>query len=227
MLPPLHLLRQYVPRRQPLDTLEQGVRRGNEPEGQKPPEGLELKLPRLVRERQQRLYFGRKRQTAVIRQRVVQRLHTEGVAHQVKLPGDHVERPEGKHSVQPRQRALEPPGRQAFDQRFRVGVPAPRDVKLLPQLQVIVDFSVEGHPPAPILAAHGLVAGGREIEDRESRMPEPYVSRTDAQRFRRGCVRAPVAQRVQRRLRDASEGRSRNQSYYAAQGLVPSLIEWT
>src|SRR5207244_12149938 len=100
------------------------------------------------------------------------------------------------------------------------------DVKVLPERQVIVDFSVKGHPRAAILAAHGLVAGGREIEDREPRMPEPYVSRTDAQRFRRGSVRAPVAQCVQRRLRDARDGRARNQSYYAAQALVP-LFEST
>src|SRR5439155_5055596 len=105
-------------------------------------------------------------------------------------------------------------------------MPAPCDVKLLPERQVIVDFSVEGHPPPPIMAARGLAAGGRKIEDREPRMPEPYVSRTDAQRFRRGSVRASVAQCVQRRLQDGSDGRARNQSYYAAQALV-SLIEST
>src|SRR5437667_12095609 len=105
-------------------------------------------------------------------------------------------------------------------------MPSPSDVKLLSELQVIVDFSVKGHPPALILAAHGLAASRREIEDRESRMPEPYVSRTDAQRFRRGSVRASVAPCVQRRLQDGRDGRASNQSYSAAEGLV-SLIEST
>src|SRR5437773_11070355 len=100
-------------------------------------------------------------------------------------------------------------------------MPSPSDVKLLSELQVIVDFSVKGHPPALILAAHGLAASRREIEDRESRMPEPYVSRTDAQRLRRGSVRASVALCVQRRLQDGSDGTARNQRHYAARAVVP------
>src|SRR5215831_19636312 len=48
--------------------------------------------------------------------------------------------------------------------------------ELPPNLREIVDFAIVAYPDRPVRACHRLMAGGRRVDDRQTRMGEPGLS---------------------------------------------------
>ena len=122
---------------------------------------------------QQRLDLRPEYQPLVV-QCVVQRLDAKGVARQQDRLRFEIENGKGEHAVQGVDHL-----RAAFlvqvQQHFRVGARA--ELVTLAQIGVqfakIVDLAIEDHPTRAVLVAHRLMAGRRQIDDRQSPKCQP------------------------------------------------------
>ena len=82
---------------------------------------------------------------------------------------------EGEHPVQARE-AVDAPRLVGAQEHFAVAVAAelePQSLEFGAQFQVVVNLAVEDHGKARQLIDEGLVRGGREVDDRQSRVAEP------------------------------------------------------
>ena len=166
---------------------EHRARRRREPERQVGGERLLVEVARRRRMLEDRLDLGAE-EHALRQQRVVQRLDAEPIAGEEELAPARVPDREGEHPVQ----ALDARGALLLvevDDRLGVGRgPEAVPARLEPgaQLAVVVDLAVVGDPDRPVLVGHRLMAGGREVDDREPPMAErDALLRTDARAARR------------------------------------------
>ena len=107
-------------------------------------------------------------------QRVEQRLDAEPVAGEHELPPARVPDGEGEHPVE-----AGDAGRTLLlvevQDRLGVGARAVRvalGLELGAQRLVVVDLAVVGDPDRAVLVGHGLVAGGRQVDDRQPAMAQ-------------------------------------------------------
>ena len=102
---------------------------------------------------------------------VIERLFPEPVARQHQRTLAAIPQREREHSSGTFQRARKSPARNGFEQDFGVGMTPPGVRRLGVQpaadLLVIVDLAVEDHDVALACRKHRLVAGGRQIDDRQ------------------------------------------------------------
>src|SRR5258708_3550130 len=124
----------------------------------------------------QRFQFRREYEIAAAPS-IGQRLLAEAIAAQRKRLLLLVPQREGEHTDETLQRARHPPMPDGMQQRFRIGMPAPvragsACLELAANIEVIVDFSVEGDREAAAVAAHRLGSGFGEIEYRQPAMAE-------------------------------------------------------
>ena len=79
--------------------------------------------------------------------------------------------PDGKreHSIDALEQLFPAPSPVAVQQRFGIGLREERKIRLqlLAQLEVVIDLAVEDQDRVAVLADHGLMAGGRKIDDGE------------------------------------------------------------
>jgi hypothetical protein len=125
-----------------------------------------------------RLELGGERQ-ATVRHPVVERLDAEAVARGEEAVLLRVPDREAPHPVHARQHVLAP-GRPRGEDHLGVAAGAKRrapGLQLLAQLDEVVNLAVEDEPVAPARIAHGLVAGGRKVEDRQPAEREAHAAR--------------------------------------------------
>ena len=126
--------------------------------------------------REEALDLGREREQPVGGM-VVERLHAEAVAGAEEPPRARVVEREGPHAVEAGER-LGAPFRVGGEQHLgvRAGVEGvPEALQLRPQLDVVEDLAVVGDPEPPVGRAHGLVAGGAQVDDGEPPVAEAEV----------------------------------------------------
>jgi hypothetical protein len=168
-----------------------------------------------ARQRAQGFQFGGE-PDALADPAVVERLLAQPVARQIEPALLPVPQRKGEHAGQLVERARNAPGAEAREHGLGIGMTAPaaarlsrcagpalphgRLVEAVPQFVVVVDFAVEDQDPARVGRSHRLVAGRREILDRQS----PVSERQAAGRVfpETGVVRSTMANR----LRGAQEG---------------------
>src|SRR5207244_3589814 len=101
---------------------------------------------------------------------IVERLDAEAVSRGEQAMLLRVPDREAPHAVHLRKHVLAPRGPRRED---HLGVAAgperpTQSLQLLAQLEVVVNLAVEDEPVPPARVAHRLVAGRREIEDRQA-----------------------------------------------------------
>ena len=133
---------------------------------------VEASLP--AREHRELLDLGGEREASPGREPVVERLDAEPVAGSEDRPGLPVEENEREHAVEPGEAVAAPLG-VGVEHHLRVGAGGegvPGGFELVPELAVVVDLAVVHDPVPAVGRAHGLVACGREVQDREATMTE-------------------------------------------------------
>ncbi len=106
---------------------------------------------------------------------VVQRLHADAVAGQKQLALALVPDGQGKHAAQPGKH------RRAFlavqvDNHLCIGVAAKSDAFRLQHramVGIVVHLAVVGDPQRAVGRRHGLVAGGRQVDDGQTAVGQP------------------------------------------------------
>jgi hypothetical protein len=104
----------------------------------------------------------------------VERLDAEAVPGQQQLAPLGVPERDREHPVQALERPL-PPLREGAQHDLGVGARAEAvagRLQLGAQLAEVVDLAVVGEDQAPVLGRHGLLAGGRQVDDREAPVAE-------------------------------------------------------
>jgi hypothetical protein len=201
---------QEMARRQAMDPLPEGVRRGHEAERQEGLEGVRVDAEARLVLPLEGPDLGGEDQAAIRHDAVIDRLDAEGVAGEIELARLEIDRGEGEHAVQAGDGRRHAVGGEAFHQRLGIGMAAPVDLELTAEVQVIVDLAVIGHPPAAVPARHRLMAGCGKVEDGEPGMAEEKVLSRGVQALAALAVRAPMAEQCDRplgveRMVDAAE----------------------
>ena len=114
---------------------------------------------------------------AFLRPAEIERLLSHAVARQLQPPLLPVPHCKCEHASGPTQRLGQSPVGNGRKKRFGVGMTAPVGRRtsrrqVAPQLQVIVDFAIEGNDIPAAVRKHRLVARLRGIDDRQSRVAE-------------------------------------------------------
>lgn len=105
---------------------------------------------------------------------------------------------EGEHAVEFVERLLAP-GNERVEQDFRVAGTPQSDserLELRPQPAEVVDLAVEDQAVACFRMEHRLMAGGREVEDREPAKPKPDGACRRPGRMQPGSDRKLLVARV-------------------------------
>ncbi|MCU0669812.1 MAG: hypothetical protein MUF70_10720 [Myxococcota bacterium] len=190
---------QEVTRLELLDAAQQRLAARRPQERQVVGHGRDVELVRDLGDAQQRLDL-RGEVDALAVDPVVEGLHADVVAGEQELALARVPDREREHAVQ----ILEHVDAALFvevDQDFRVGVAAEAvalALERLAQVLEVVDLAVERDLDRAVLVAHRLPGGVREVDDRQTPVPEADARRVvepDA-----GSVRAPVLHRRVHRL---------------------------
>ncbi len=159
----------------------------------------------------QRLELGAEQERAAAAlPAVIERLLAEPVTGEGQCPLLPVPQGEGEHPGRALERAADAPGLEGREQRLRVRMAPPivglaGRAELLAQLRMIVDFAVEDDHVAATGRAHRLVAGGRQVEDREPVEGERRPAFGVGPRIR--LVGAAVAQAVVHARQDRADVR--------------------
>ena len=83
---------------------------------------------------------------------------------------------ESEHAAQAAEQTVDAPLLKAVQEHF--GIARGDELvrrKLAGEFGIVVDFAVVGDPNAAVFVGHGLMAGGREIDDREAPVTEDHA----------------------------------------------------
>src|SRR5438034_8078026 len=109
----------------------------------------------------ERLEFGPKQEDISL-PTVVERLFPHAVAREKENTVNAVPQRNGKHADAFLERRFNSPGIETCEQRLRIGMTTPMDcsaLRLLSQLEMVVDLPVEYKDEAPGVGHHWLVTG--------------------------------------------------------------------
>src|SRR6266545_2209815 len=109
---------------------------------------------------------------------VVERLDAQPITCREQLVPARVVNRKGKHPIQASETVV-PPLLVSLEHHFGVALGAEgmsKGVELLTNLSVVVDLAVVGNPERPVVVAHGLVTGRREVDYCETAVAEAAAS---------------------------------------------------
>ena len=173
-LHPAVAAQQVVSRLKLVDAAERTERRRHVLEGQVVVDRDRVHRPLGLSILEQRLELGGEGQPRA-REPVEERLDPEAVAREEQRAPPSVPDREGEHPPQAVE-AAHPVSFVEAQQDLGVGARAKAGAgpeELLPELHEVVDLAVEHDPYRAVVVPHRLVAGGREVDDAESPVPEP------------------------------------------------------
>ena len=136
-------------------------------------ERLFIELIRHAGIAEERLHLRTKRKP-ISAEMIIERLLAQAVAREQEPPARRIPDDKGEHAAQPLGQRIAPLF-VAVDQHLGVALAAEEMAlgdQLGAEIEVIVDFAIEGDVNGAVLVAHRLRAEGREVDDREPPMPE-------------------------------------------------------
>jgi hypothetical protein len=179
-----------------VDAAEHRERRRRREEAQVVVDGKVLDVARDLGVSQERLDLAREQKRSR-GPREVKRLDPDAVAREEEPPRPRIPDPDPEHALEPVEDGRAPL-LEAVNDDFRVGVVRPEPVseggQLHPEFLVVVDLAVEDDRDRPVLVEHGLVGGGREVDDREP--PEAEADAPVGRRPEALAIRAAMDHRV-------------------------------
>ncbi len=192
------------------ESLVDRMRAGHVTEAQISGEAVAIDLGTPTRMREEALRL-RSEEHRVCDPAVVERLLADPIADETELALGAVPQRDREHADKSRQRPLDAPSLECCEDHLGVGVAAEDRAlrgKLAAQLRRIIDLAVEhDDEPAPG-RNHRLVAGGREIDDRQTPETDRKACRRIAPRI--GVVRPAMGDRVGHSRRDVEAVSLRN-----------------